>query len=494
MIKKSLLYLFIIGLLASCSIMKNRQTHKKVKLYALTGDYQKALSLIDKDSYFKEKESILLTLLEKGSLFYLKGDYKNSLISFDSAKELSDKLFTQSLKRKLIASLSNNNYDNFYGEKYERSLIRFYQSLNHLNLSKLAKTSKDRTFHLSAARANILDWDTLLENYKSRFAGDSDYKVDLMAKIYGAMIHEMIGSRSDKQIARTLYLNAKDVLFKNYNLYPSFNSSSSKFVKDYEKLPKMSKSKVQKKYITQTQTSKQLLKFINQRLKDLKKGNKENIRFIIQKDFIAQKKSKKIKIPLPHSHFVNLNQKNYNILTFTLEMLSISHGTHPSISYEVPGIELRPIDHDLSLIVKDAQGKVVKDIKLALVNPLSEISYQNLENKLTGIYTKLGARIALKHMSAILTAYQIYKSSPSAGTKFAASLTYAAANKVIEESERVDLRFWSLLPSSQYMGSSKLKKGEYKVYLKGESAKVSERFIKNIHVDGNKLESFDFNL
>ena len=491
MSKRLLVILIFSLLIGGCAVLKNRQSHQKLRTLALQKQYDKALKVIETDSFFKEKESLLLTYLEKGTLFYLNGQYEQSLKLFDQAQELSDKLFTKSLKKKLLSSVTNNNLDNFYGAKYERSLIRFYQSLNHLQLSYLAQKPKDKAFHLSAARANILNWDTLLENYKAQFAGDSDYKVDMMAKLYGAFIHEMIGSRSDKQIARTLYLNAKDILLKNYNLYPSFNNKFKKFADDYEDLPKLSRSKLKKKYIDSTLEAKNLLSFIDKRLKDLKKKNKENVRIIFQKGMIAKKVGKQIKIPLPHTHFVNLNEKTYNILSFTIEVLSIAHGTQPSISYEVPSIENQPIDHDYSLVIKDEKNKLVKEEKLILANPLSEIAYQHLENKIAGVYTKLGTRIAVKHMSAILAAYQIYKSNPSAATKFAASLAYAAANKVIEESERVDLRFWSLLPSSQYLSSFELKKGKYKVFLKGHSKDGSLTLLKDLEINGEELKVYD---
>jgi len=60
-----------------------------------------------------------------------------------------------------------------------------------------------------------------------------------LLKLYGAKVHELVGSPEDLQIASILYKDAKDILFKNYNTYPTFNSSYKEFKRDYDKLASM---------------------------------------------------------------------------------------------------------------------------------------------------------------------------------------------------------------------------------------------------------------
>src|SRR5690606_37876801 len=108
-------------------------------------------------------------------------------------------------------------------------------------------------------------WDSLLSRYTEESLGEDVYKTDLMAKLLGAFIHEEIGTNAEKQIARQLYNDAKDVLFKYYNLYPSFNKKYKKFADDYKKLPKLSRKKIEKEYIEPTDYAKNLSAFIQER-------------------------------------------------------------------------------------------------------------------------------------------------------------------------------------------------------------------------------------
>src|SRR5690606_11079103 len=110
---------------------------------------------------------------------------------------------------------------------------------------------------------------SLLSRYTKERLGESVYKTDLMAKLLGAYIHEEIGSNAEKQIARQLYKDAKEVLFKYYNLYPSFNKKYKKFNDDYEKLAKLSRKKIDNDCIEPTEYAKNLNDFIDERLNDL---------------------------------------------------------------------------------------------------------------------------------------------------------------------------------------------------------------------------------
>ena len=65
----------------------------------------------------------------------------------------------------------------------------------------------------SAARAEVLAWDSFLKNLKSERRGQAVFKNDLLAKIFGAFIHEMIGSNNDLQISLQLYKEVLSFLF-----------------------------------------------------------------------------------------------------------------------------------------------------------------------------------------------------------------------------------------------------------------------------------------
>ena len=522
MLIKRFSFVLICILVSSCaSTRKNRDAQKELKRLTSNGKITKAIELVKGDGFFPEKRSLLLKKLELGSLYYLKGSYYQSVRTFDAAKELSDKLYTESLSKALKAAISNANQDNYYGEKYERSMLRFYLALVHFNIyihgkyeayslfekldnGKLREkkipekilSNKERRQHLFSARAMILEWDSLLENYKELHKGKSTYKTDLMAKILGAFIHEQIGTRADKNIAKQLYKDAKKVLFKNYNLYPTYNSKHESFSKNYSNFPKMGKNKIKKNYVVETSYAKGLLEFIDLRLKDLRKRKKDNLKIILKDGFIAAKKAKKVDFPLPMFRLGYISGKETSLFVFTLEMLAISQGTKPSISYELPDIEKKNQEAEYYAVIRDEKDKEVSRAKIYLVNPVSDIAWKTLDNKTSSLNRKIGTRVALKHVAAILAAYRIYKAKPDAFGKLAAGLSYAAANKGIAASELVDLRFWSTLPHNIRMGSLKLQENKkYKLLIEVVNGKSKYyTYQQDIEISKGKVKTIDLNL
>jgi hypothetical protein len=479
---------------------QNRQAYKKLRKNIQEKKIDSAIELVKSDKFYPEKRSKLLKLLELGNLHHIKGSYFQSLKSFDEAKELSDKLFTVSISKKALSAITNDNMDNYYGEIYERSIIRFYQALNHYMLyqggkyesySVTKKVKKDKKTvvktkvikevvlsknqkrtHLAGARASLLEWNALLDNYTKMSRGETTYKFDLASRIFGAFIHEQMGTTTDRNIAIGLYKDAKKVLFRNYNLYPSFNGKYKKFTKDYKKLPKMSKKTINKKYVKKTKYAKNLLAYLDQRIKALKARKKNNVTIVMQQGYVSEKTAKFIHFPIP----VGLLSGG-GMVAFAGKLLDSTRKTGPSITFELPQVAKKKIKKQVILVVKNEAGKVVKTTNAIIMNPISDIAYQTLDNKIGSTYAKIGARLVTKHVAAILAAHEIYKKQPNMAGQFAASVTYAAANKAIAASEQADLRFWSTLPHTLRMGSFSLKPGNYSLSIKYKEGKKTQENV-----------------
>lgn len=520
---KSSLFIIILLAVAGCATA-NRKSSKKVKQLVAVKKYDKALQLVKSDDFYPEKRSLLLKLLEEGMIHHLNGSYYQSTKALDKARELSNKLFTVSVSKKLTAAVSNSNSDNYYGEKYERSLIRFYLALNHYlmyqkgtyeprvvkvknvstgkiidkTIPEKKLTQSQRLNHLSASRATILEWDSLLDNYKGQLAGDDAYKDDLSAKVFGAFIHEQIGSGSDRQIALQLYRDAKKILFRNYNTYSAFNKKSEKFRKNFSKFPTMNIEKVKKNYISKTDFYKNLVKYIDRKILALKKRKSDNFQVMIQQGFITPKTVKKIDFPLPVSALAAgsaVASGAKNPVTFVIKVLGLSSVTKPTITFELPEVKKIDFNESYEVIVKSGK-KVIKKVDTVMVNPLSQIAYEALDNKVISTYAKIGARVAGKHVAALVTSYVAYNLAIKQGIpEFVALLTatgsYSLANKGIAASEQADLRYWASLPSSLRVASARLPKGKYKVFLKSSNSGKSpiETFVGDIDIDSEKKVS-----
>ena len=295
---KSLLTLSVVFFLAIGCASRSQKMHEKIRFETKNGKIPEAIEIVKSKEFYPEKNSALLKLMEEALLHHLNGHYYQSLIQFDKARELSDELYTVSISKKIVSTLGNKNLDNYYGDTYERSMIRFYQALNHYHIyqngeyesheveqrddndkvinSKVVTAKKlnlkEKQFHLTASRSTLLEWNSLLENYKVTTSGKPVYKDDLLAKIFGGYIHEQVGSTSDNNIALGLYKEAKMVLFKHYNVLGTYNNKSDQFVKNFSKFPEMEQADVLKNFVEKTEHYKKVEDFLDAQIARLSGG------------------------------------------------------------------------------------------------------------------------------------------------------------------------------------------------------------------------------
>ncbi|TNE99844.1 MAG: hypothetical protein EP326_07410, partial [Deltaproteobacteria bacterium] len=263
-IKKISCFILIALLVTSCS-SGGRKSRAQLREQFQTGQFEAALKTVRESDYYKEKNEELLKLMELGMIHHAAGNYYQSVLELNKAKELVQRLYTERLSQKMKKAIANDNYDIFYGASYERSMIHFYLALNHYliwqrgwyeayspdgknQIAQKTLTPSERNTEILAARAEIVAWDSFLQTLKNDKLGESVFKNDMLAKTFGGLIHEAIGTRNDQQIALQLYKDAKELLLKNYNGYKTFNSNYKKFKQDFEKLPKMKLEDVKKNY------------------------------------------------------------------------------------------------------------------------------------------------------------------------------------------------------------------------------------------------------
>lgn len=506
MVGKVLSPLFILALLflgAGCSGVSRKQTVEFKKFYR-SGQYQNAIEMIRSNRYYANERSRLLHYLELGTLYHLQHKFFHSLTYFNAAQELSDKLFTVSIKKKIASYMVSDNSDNYYGEIYERSQIRLYLALNHLMLAQVGEyeahsknlfsfikkkkkkkgaksksgddnkavtlvalqklTKKKIRFHYQAARAVIIEWNSYLEAQKKVLLGADQYKGDLAQHLFGAHVHLRMESRSDRRIAKSLYKESKNLLFKNYNIYPSYNAKYVDFRKDFSKLPKLKKSLIRKKYIDQTKHAKNLISYIDQKLKNKKKNL---VTFFIREGSIPQKKADKVDFPIGFGALTYTSVGKKDFLSFVGKIMAVSTAGASTISFELPRLESIPAARALELQLKDDQGKLAFKKVLALVNPLGDLAKEALKKRLPSLRAKVGARLVAKHVAALMTSYLAFRVSKKKNGEFIAlslaTAAYYVANRSIAASEKADLRSWMTLPANLYMTDVAVKPGTYQV-------------------------------
>lgn len=469
MLKKFVSF-FLILLLAACG--HTGRDHAKMIEAVRNGDFESAQKITADEDFYTNEPSLLVRHVELGTLHYLKGEYYQALQNFDKAHELSQKLYTTSVSKSVAAQIVGDGVAPYAGERYELSLLRFYQSLTHYRLYdqgfyesytvKLEKAEKKKAadgteelvtekvierkdltesqkrLHFNAARAAILDWNSLLTSYLNESGDKKIFKQDMLAKTYGAEIHDIYGSNGDKQIARQLYKDAQKLLNSVYADYDAYAAG-------------------QKKKLTEYAAHKG---------EDLKASSpkKENVKFILKTGIITPKVAEKVDFNIPLVFF-KTSGKEQNTKDCLATILP-----GQKISFEIPSMEKPQPLKDYRLIIKKNDNiSVEKD--MVLTAPVSETAYKEFKRQRAGLIAAKGTRLATKYAAAVVTACAVYDPD-HIGTQIAAWAAFAASSKLIEKSEYADLRYWGLLPNAVYQQSVALKPGKYTAEIRANDKAV----------------------
>ena len=503
---KSTLFILLI-LVSSCS--SNQHQIESYRKLLEENKIESALSYLKKEKLFNEKESELLKLLELGTLHLKLGKFYQSLTYFNQAKDISDKLFTISVSKKIAGTLLNEKFDNYYGEKYERSFIRYYQILAHYNLYQIGKyesheieedgqkriveevvlNDAQKSFHLQASKATLLEWNSILEDMKKMTVGAAVYKDELLAKIVGGIIHEKAKNSTDLQIAKALYKEAPDTIFKYYNQYLSFNKDSKEFQENYSKFNDQTGKKIAESFSKPTENSEAITSYVKRKIETIDNKNKDNIYILWHDGLIAAKERADFKLPIPYLGFGLLATDQKTFLNFTANVLYLGSATDPSISIEYPKMKYRPNLDGYEFIVKNEKENLKKEAML--IAPVSEMAYFTFEHDYKAQMAIKATRVVGKYTVAILSAYTTYKglSQESRGglQGLAIFAGFMAADRGIRASEGADLREWVSLPHQVRMNSFYLKPGKYRLYVK-KIGEEKESFVKDFEVTSDDID------
>lgn len=500
--------LFIVcccAILSGCITTGYRDEQKKLSISLYNNDYSTALSVVNDEGFLSEKRSILLKYLEKGTVNYLAGNYYQALKDFDEAEKISEELYTISVSAKLKSSI-DDNLDNYYGERYERSLLRFYKSIVNYNLYRIGKyesytkdkkiipekilTEEEKFEHLRRSRSNILEWGSLLDSYTNETAGKAEYKADILEKIWGAFIFEENKDQFDISRSKVMYRNSKNILLKNYNIYPTFNNKHKEFEKNFDKLHKMDINYVKNKFVKKTNFAKELEDFIDKKINAAKQ---DNLFIILKENFVPPKKAEVIKIPIMLSYFANMDNTFLNFVNL-LGIFGDDKMFYAEL--EIPYIEKKTINNKIVAKILDKNRQEVKSFPIVLINPMSNIALNEFEEERSALIAKLTATTVAKYTTALTVAYQIYNTNQNNALVLLLSLgSYKAAEKTIRETSKADLRYWSTLADNFRIGTINLKNGDYilEIYSIDDSQNKKKIYEENIKIR-NETNFLDINL
>jgi len=474
--KRAIFFIVLVFLTDACSAVRNRDKHSRMISDVIDGNYDAAVNDINSKDFYDDK-SLLLKYLELGTVHYMKNEYRQALLYFDKAIAYGKSLYTISVGGKLATIAVNDTYDKYYGSAYELSMARFYASLCHYHLSEngyynhkadedekgedavqdSALSPADRKKHLTGAGAVVTEWSSFLKGLAKENAGSPVYKSDVLNKIYAAFVSECIGGKKGRDIALKLYEEALDVLFKNYNMYPTFNSKYAEFIAHFSSLPQLDKGGVSGMYVENTRAYDVLSAFLQTQIERLRKKENlsDNVKLIVKDSLISGKEVAKFFVRLPTA-FVH---RHYGFSSFVSASVNLG-----AISFEYPKMRSRPPVLPYKVKVFDENGEAVYDGDLPIVNPMSDIAYRVFKDGENSVKSKIVARNLGKHMAALAAAYAVYRSGKNSfWGLIGAGLTYEGASAAIAVSEKADVRYWGTLTGNVFATSFALKEGKYKL-------------------------------
>ena len=504
---------FVSHLFIGCSGAKHiyRKHQAIISQQTRKGNFDNVRYIITKRSFHHTEEDYLLKNLETGMYLFNTKRYCQAIDHFDEAYETT-KLQQSTDITSGVSSWFGTGLDIYYGQIYELSLIRFFNSLANYNVfnekrcdkyqylvhSKVSRhnvgifekklDNQDLLQKFSASRANIIEWDSFLNGRKIE-KNDRYYSKSLLQKIWGAFIHEQQGSVSDKQIALQLYKDAKDVALNRYAVYSEFNKNNQTYVANLDKIAsRQSYVDSENRYVKDINT------FADRQIKRLQNNNKANLNILIFNDLISEKKAEIVNIP------VNIFFKNNSLLAYIANMIDAKN-----VSFEAPYMYNKKVEDEYFYkLMNKKTKKIVKD-RIILVEPVSNIAYtdflQTREKIMSSIVSRISNNFAnciyitvsSRQRTQIIGWNNKMNSYFSIGSNLATgylnsmniyrikrrlfSIKYNCM-RVLNDEEKIDVRQWVSLPANIFMTIDKIADGDYSVEIIRKSKNGSTATIK----------------
>lgn len=516
------------------------------RLKFLKGDYEKACKDFYNSNELADKLFTKKVLSE--ALSYIKSD---------NSKDFQGSIFERSMLYYYQAQCFFKLYQS--GKIQVVELVKDNAGPTKEVISYKPMSTAKRKSYLQKARASVVAWDAFFSKIRRNHKYKTIYINDLLGKILGAKIHEAVGAK-DRQITMQLYKDALKILNSQALTYSSYNEDFKKLARSLKSNLKKKKYSFDKKKVKTTAQWQQLKNWLdykvlkmtynirrgsyNREVKRLKpskevieklkknKKTKTNVTFIFEEGLVsptvahkfdyslesAYKNSKNdavkaliagVGLPLV-THFmmgplglgISHRSRSGNSVLYMHHDAGQSLAAKAGIQFEMPIVKERKKEAVKSLVIykveKGGTQKKVYEKPLIVIAPLSDISSLAAVEKAEASYTRVGIRVAAKHLVAILAAYKTYelmkKDNGEFIAKMAAASQYLISARGIEESEKADTRFWSSLPDRVMLKELFLSEGNYQVFLSDPKTKTKGLDLGPLVIGKQKKNIFTYQI
>lgn len=382
-----------------------------------SGDYVAAYDTLSAQPDAYGSLNRLIYHLDLGMIAHLMGDNARSIPQFELAKEIYAENYTISISKESATFLLNDNAAPYRGEDFEAVMVHLFQAVNYW-----------RSSNLEGALVEIRQVDSLLSAINTQYGpGEKNtYTEDAFARLLSGILYEGTGTFHDLNEAHVSYRKAMEIYSTDYqNHYgvrpPGFLS---------QRLDKTGRV-----ISTEHDSGDPSLS---------QEGCRGEIYFLHYLGRAPVKEEQMIIVPVPGGRPVPLAFPTYRRVPIT---------TGPAV------ISARNTETGF---VSEAQAELVEDI--------SAVAIESLNNRKARTLTKLAVRAAIKYQMR-RQAQQMAQEKYGSDT---AVLVGILGDIVAIGTERADLRSWKTLPAQIHMTPLSLPPGEYDLRIRYGSSAMEE--------------------
>lgn len=196
--------LLLLIVFQSCGTYNTNTSDIESNLF--NGEFDKAVTSIDKNKFLLKDRNRLLYLMEKGKVEHLRGNYDASNALFEQAYIMLDDRIKTNTGQAIAAKFTNPMAEPYKGEDFEKVTIHYYKALNYF------MQGMPNEALVEAKRINI----KLLEFNEKYSENKNKYSEDAFSQILQGIIYESTGDINNAFIA---YRNAYEIYERNNNQY-----------------------------------------------------------------------------------------------------------------------------------------------------------------------------------------------------------------------------------------------------------------------------------
>lgn len=501
------LFLLVFLFLAGCA---SQATKDQLHMRDLIDDknFTAAIEVLEKSDLAKKPGDKVLYLMELGSLYFYQGIFSQAAMSWQKALELIAAQYTK-VSTVVTSTLVSDQLKEYHPKDYEISYLYYHQALAFY--FEYLKTQDRKFLLQARASIVAWDvfLQNISIDQKFKNLYFDDFYARFFAGVIHEAIGERSDLEVAYQLYKDAYqlFLLQGPTYNRYAVNADYIEELMKTLKSKdnwrEKLKALANknTKIENEKFQQTRkllASKILLLAKNIRKNDLKKLQKEldlkvddlsyNGLIMMHDDWMNPLHAKKIRLSLSAamkdgsaSQAVLAAVAQAGFMVFAAKILGSGpsssgsggnvnfhyYGTGDlteltagaaSLEFEIPDVKEPNTNPEISekKVVKVSFNETVEKVEeqnLITVQSFDDIIFQTIERQKALDLLLKGTRFASKHVAAMIASYALYKgmiannSKHEGFAKLAAMASYMTSAKLINISERADVRYWSLLPA-----------------------------------------------